>query len=318
MLIVAALSAVVWAGVFVVIALDDHKLGDRWVQQMRSEPRRKRWDSGWARTGYKVGKASLTAVVALAVLVPLGTQADAVEKRFSVKCVSSHARRVDPIVSPRRRASHMHLFFGNRNTNRHSRYPRMIKRGTSCQLKADKAAYWVPTLMRKGSHAPIRATHMLAYYRSTGALGNMNVQPFPRNLRMVSFDTEWMCLDRETFNHKPDCSPGETVGLRVLFPSCWDGRRRDSWNHIAHMAEQTGGGCPKSHPVPVPKLAMNVRYPINDARRTMLSAQMKGMAPHGDFWNTWNQGALRRLTDRCLGRGVTKLCALQTKGNNEL
>jgi hypothetical protein len=263
-------------------------------------------------------KRAITLALAAGLFFGTMTAASATEKRFSVRCEKDHAAKVDPIVAPGEVSMHWHQFFGNRHTNRDSHYRGLQTRRTSCGLTRDTAAYWVPTLMYRDSMKPIPASHMLAYYRSTGALSNMNVQPFPKGLKMVSYDFEWLCKDTQAYPTKHDCSGGEDMGLRILFPACWDGKHLDSADHLSHMAEQTSHGCPASHPVPVPKLALNVRWDVSDATDTMLSSEMMGTGPHGDFFNTWQQGALNLLTDHCLGAGVSHRCSLQTDKNNDL
>jgi hypothetical protein len=50
----------------------------------------------------------------------------------------------------------------------------------------------------------------------------------------------------------------------------------------------------------MPRLALNVRFGIQDARGFVLSSGEPATA-HGDFWNTWDQAELERLVARCLG-----------------
>jgi hypothetical protein len=240
------------------------------------------------------------------------------EKRFSVECGPSHTAQEDPIVSPGRTSMHMHQFFGNKSTGRNSTYTSMVGQPTTCGLKQDTAAYWVPTLLDSRTHKPIPALRVLAYYRSISALSNEVVHPYPKDLRMISDDFEWLCKDTQAFAKRTNCSGGQTMGLRIIFPSCWDGKHTDSPNHMSHMAHQTGSGCPASHPVAVPRLALNFRWKTSDATHTILSSELMGMGPHADFWNTWNQDALTKLTDHCLGRGVSHMCGLQTDGHNSI
>ena len=260
-------------------------------------------------------KRFLTVVTAAAIVLGVMSTVQAVEKRFSVRCEFSHMKQDDPIVAPRATASHFHEFFGNRATDRGSTYSRMVDQPTSCLLRRDRAAYWAPTLIKDGIR--VEPSHVLAYYRSVGALGGMNIKPFPRDFRMVSYDAEWLCRDHETspIGSPPDCSAGEEVGLRVTFPECWNGRAVDSADHLRHVAQASGRGCPKTHPIPLPRLALNFRWNLNDARGVVFHT---GVAPHADFWNTWRQPALVKLVDRCLGRGVSSLCGQQTKQDNDL
>jgi hypothetical protein len=97
------------------------------------------------------------------------------------------------------------------------------------------------------------------------------------------------------------------VRLRVSFPSCWDGRRRDSRDHKRHMAyrawnrETASMRCPRTHPVAVPALILDIEYPIRDGDDVTLSSGHVRTV-HADFFNGWRQRKLERLTRRCLAR----------------
>lgn len=237
----------------------------------------------------------------------------AFEHRFSTTCKSSHMAIDDPIVSPGTTASHLHAFFGNVSTNRFSTYDSMIVSGTTCSIAADTAGYWVPTLIAPdGSVVPTIRTN--AYYRTNGVFNGIDISAFPADLRLVSSRYEWLCKDNQVFGSPPDCSTSERgfrpVGLRVIFPSCWDGVQLDSFDHRSHMAfGSVRRGCPASHPIALPRLAMNVRYATTDATGYLLSSGDPSTA-HADFWNTWNQKELERLVAECLGVTAVRACGL--------
>lgn len=260
-------------------------------------------------------KRLFTVALAAGLVFGATNAALAVEKRFSIRCERGHEAQVDPIVSPGMPSEHLHQFFGNDTTNFDSTYQSMVGSETSCDLSKDTAAYWVPTLMDDQTHELIPASHVNAYYRSISGLADEVIQPFPPDLRMISGDFEWLCKDVQAYPTKTDCEPGQMMGLRIIFPSCWDGVNLDSPDHMSHMAHQTAQGCPDSHPVALPRLAINVRWPVSDATHTMLSSEMMGIGPHGDFWNTWDQDTLAQLVDTCLGQGATELCGRQSDGN---
>ncbi|HYG71594.1 MAG TPA: hypothetical protein VEC15_04815, partial [Actinomycetota bacterium] len=59
----------------------------------------------------------------------------------------------------------------------------------------------------------------------------------------------------------------------------------------------------------VPRLRIHVKYETQDAQGFMLSSDIQlgkpsGETLHADFWNTWNQPALRFLVDRCTNAGM--------------
>src|SRR5437870_2917995 len=66
-------------------------------------------------------------------------------------CPFSHRMQADPIVSPHQMSMHMHDFFGNRTTGEDSTLASLLVGSTSCFMKRDRAAYWIPTLMLKAN-----------------------------------------------------------------------------------------------------------------------------------------------------------------------
>jgi Domain of unknown function (DUF1996) len=107
----------------------------------------------------------------------------------------------------------------------------------------------------------------------------------------------------------PICSPEDELEGAVRFPECWDGRNLDSADHASHMAyarsARPGGAkvCPSSHPVPVPKLGLQIRYPIVGGPSVQLSAGDPDGA-HADFMNGWDAGAQAKLVRDCLNADV--------------
>jgi Domain of unknown function (DUF1996) len=232
---------------------------------------------------------------------------------FAVVCRFSHRNQDDPIVYPRQRGrSHDHTYFGNRSTDAFSTPASLREDGrTSCQLRADTAAYWAPTLYVRGR--AVEPLGMVAYYvRRTVD----EVDPFPAGLKVIAGDarartaqstrvTFWSCAVRgaERSSTIPTC-PGTSRGglrLHVNFPDCWDGERRDSANHKSHMAYSVDGACPVSHPLEVPALSLVIYYGVSGSSASEL-ASGDDFTGHADFVNAWDQGALTRLVDRYLNR----------------
>jgi hypothetical protein len=230
---------------------------------------------------------------------------------FAVSCGFSHRNQDDPIVYPRQPGrSHDHTFFANTSTNASSTPASLRAAGTTCNLRFDTAAYWVPTLFANGN--AVRPNGITVYYvRRTVE----PVRAFPAGLKIVAGNaaarspqsqqvTAWSCGSlRNTSSDVPTCPVGGRFGLNLLvnFPSCWDGRNLDSANHQSHMAYATNGFCPTSHPVEVPGLLFEVRYPVAGGPNAELASggQFSG---HGDFVNAWNQQALVKLVNGYLNR----------------
>lgn len=226
---------------------------------------------------------------------------------FVSLCRFSHRKPDDPIVFPGQPGlSHDHTFFGATNVDAHSTPASMLGARSTCSRTADTAAYWAPTLVVNDK--PVAALDAAVYYRRTTI---DRVKPFPPNFVMIGGDADarapqstnvvfWNC-SLEALNVSigiPNCGD-RSLRLHVLFPECWDGRQLDSPNHKSHMAYASSGVCPASHPVAVPQLVLNIRYPVSGGGRVEV-ASMGQYSGHADFVNAWDQAALTRLVDYCL------------------
>ena len=244
------------------------------------------------------------------------TRADLRGVNFVENCRFSHAAPDDPIVFPGKfGASHHHSFVGNNSTNAASTYDSLRAAPTSCERRADTAAYWVPTLYAGTTEVtPDGAT--IYYRRATLA----EVQPFPDNLRMIAGDatatapqgmrvTFWNCgvlAGVPPSSTIPVCPSGRGSFLRlhVRFPSCWNGTSLDSADHKSHMAYAVRASCPSTHPVAVPAIELIYRYRsasgLLGAQEPLALASGGQLSAHGDFFNAWRPQALERLVDGCL------------------
>jgi hypothetical protein len=250
---------------------------------------------------------------------------------FYSNCPFSHTSMDDPIVYPGQPGrSHAHTFFGNDSTNAFSTRESLLAATTTCKPRADRAAYWIPTLFQKGRE--IRPSKAQLYYV---VRGYDEVRAFPPGLRIVAGDahathlqsrkvTYWTCggqaAHTEPMSHVP-ARCGEIVGhglskrpggrlhrvswrtktfleLHVIFPDCWDGVHLDSSDHHSHMAYSRNYRCPASHPVKVPRIRLMVRYPIDRGAGVELASGGQ-LTAHADFYNAWNQRFLERLVASC-------------------
>ena len=94
----------------------------------------------------------------LLVALAADTQAEA-KAEFLADYPFSHGRVADPIVFPgKRQGGHSHDFFGNRSTRGEST-SRSLRRHRQDHVhpKADRSAYWVPTMFEKGRARQARA-----------------------------------------------------------------------------------------------------------------------------------------------------------------
>jgi hypothetical protein len=282
------------------------------------------------------------ALLLLAVVAALPASAASATKlhgnNFYANCRFSHTSNDDPIVYPGQPGrSHPHTFFGNRTTDAASTPGSLRGARTTCRPRADKAAYWVPTLYQDGRE--VRPAKGQFYYNLRSF---ERMRAFPAGLKMVAGDAHahhpqstrivyWTCggsagvrfggrsstapetcpvvrTSFKSFTRKcPTCPvvrrrfPARIktfVELHVNFPDCWDGKRLDSPDHHSHMAHSRGYVCPATHPVKVPLIRLLIRYPITDGRGLVLASGGQ-LTGHADFVNVWDQRVLERLVDDC-------------------
>lgn len=268
---------------------------------------------------FPMRRRRLTAFLIIAALaigvVPLSAPPALASPSIHIECDFHHLAKADPIVHPHHPGmGHLHAFFGNTSTNAHSTWSSLRRAGTNCNNKADKAAYWMPALYRNGKLIRPSAGHF--YYR--GQHKNLSAtRAFPPGLKIVAGNSRatrpqstrvvaWSCQGSSGTGQATmrDCGSGGRVKVLIKFPSCWDGRRKDSPNHKSHMhyATRLGGGsrgCPRTHRVPVPELTMAISFPIRNGSGVRL-ASGPFFTMHGDFFNAWNQTVLNALIQRCI------------------
>ena len=228
---------------------------------------------------------------------------------FVSVCRFSHTNQDDPIVFPTvPRATHHHDFFANTTTNANSTYESLQAGGSTCRIDGDTAAYWAPALWANGQR--VKPTLARIYYLP-GRKDHATVRPFPAGLKMLATGSNvrvtWNCVgrDQRTQNQAapPTCAEGTHLVQHIRFADCWDGRNLDTADHTSHMAFARRGGCPESHPAPMPAIAFNIHYPTRGGT-VVLGFPDKPVAAHADFFNAWDQVTLERLVRTCINAGV--------------
>ena len=267
-----------------------------------------------------IGLTAITVGLALgAVAVDLGSAPTPIalaadtpgqKANFIGVCRYSHSAPDDPIVFPGQPgASHLHDFFGNTSTDANSTYESLRASGSStCRIDGEDAAYWTPALYDAGTLVP--PTLARIYYRP-GRKNHQTVRAFPAGLKVVAKDSNvratYACAGSGDAGAGsttvPTCADGTHLVIRHRFPDCWDGKNLDAVDHTSHMAFARRGRCPRRHPVPVPAISVNVNYP-SDGGDIVLGSPDMPVAPHADFFNSWDQATLERLVTVCLNAGV--------------
>jgi hypothetical protein len=261
----------------------------------------------------------LPAFLLLSLAAPAAAHHDESEGVFSLlSCAGSHFNNDDPIVHPGvKDATHLHEYGGNLTTRFDSTYESMVEGGTDCPYDPDTAGYWFPALLTEdGKRVP--PTMISAYYRDNPTNPALpDPVPYPPDLRIVAGYPSvpmgepefggWLCTDapQTATVGLRDCSDTGQIKGHVVFPQCLEDGTIDSPDHRSHMVYATYQGCPEGY-VLVPRLAMTITWKVPNALSGdyRLSSDAPGAPPgsslHADFWNTWDQDALERLTRICL------------------
>ncbi|HUF01432.1 MAG TPA: DUF1996 domain-containing protein [Gaiellaceae bacterium] len=223
---------------------------------------------------------------------------------FNLACGFSHRNNDDPIQHPRQAGrSHNHTYIGNRTVHAFTTPETLRQRGeTTCEIDDDLSTYWVPTLYLGAQ--PVEPYAGVVYYVK---LTRQTLRPIPPDLKIVAGNpsarraqptsvVSWSCGgigSSRRFAAVPSCGQDDALELRVVFPSCWNGRTSDSPNHKRHMAYPNAvGRCAATHPVAVPTLILVLLYPPVPKAAIPSSGRF---GAHADFMNGWNQDAFARL-----------------------
>ena len=249
---------------------------------------------------------------------------------FRLGCFYSHMSFNDPIVYPGQPGkSHLHVFFGNTGTDANSTSATIAATGSStCSGGTlNRSAYWVPAMIDTTDGSPVTPSAIMVYYKTGyGGVKPTDVKAVPTGLRMISgaaggtptapstvgrfscvggnLGVGWQTTVPST------CYQDNSLIMEVSFPQCWDGVNLDSPDHKSHMAEATGSGCPKTHPVALPAIAYEIYY---DLSKVTLSRMAKwrlssdnyattsagGYSAHGDYLMGWDPATMGKVIKNC-------------------
>jgi hypothetical protein len=248
---------------------------------------------------------------------------------FIVVCGYSHSRADDPIIFPRSPgASHLHDFIGAKDTNAFSTLASMLAGGTACKLSADTAGAWTPALYRNGVQVDPTGTgpdgrkvRTQIYYNRSNLASGTRVRVPPPDLRIVAGNGHamseadnpklgkeiyWGCSDNSVGGKPkappPSCPTG-IISLHVGFPNCWDGVLTGT-NDTEHLRYPSGGVCPDTHPIALPRIILRWEYPVGYETGDIMLSSGPPYTAHGDFWQTWNQDFLTWFVLGCINAGV--------------
>jgi uncharacterized protein DUF1996 len=251
---------------------------------------------------------------------------------FHTDCRFSHRLMDDPIVLPGRAgASHPHDFIGSRGTASSSTNASLrADPRTTCVRddeekdvslpRADRSAYWTPTLLVDGQ--PVAPESGVTAGYSVGPRDVTRIRPYPEDLKMIAGTPSGAqprlgkaIVYRVRCGSGPPVAPGSrttaptcaTPDLRVdiNFPDCSNGLA-DSADHKSHMAYSQpaadGSGrwvCPPTHPTYVPRLSLKYRFATTGGPAVSFSTGDMSTT-HADFMNGWDEERLAHLVRDCM------------------
>ncbi|KAI5365343.1 putative carbohydrate-binding WSC [Septoria linicola] len=259
---------------------------------------------------------------------------------WRMNCAHIQRGRVDPLVSPGRIAGHAHSIIGGSNIGINSTYESMVNSEcTSCEITADKSAYWSPTLYYNypnGSYLEVPHNGGVAYYLGRGPNTNQTI-PFPNGLNILSGNMAARSYDNTTYTWGNATYPGRPVADRVSFAclrdnqppeqpymfetdcpygmraqihyqSCWNGRElyKADNSHVAYQSQIDNGVCPPTHPIQIPHIFLEVLYSVANVPKeagghfVFAQGDPTGYGFHGDFQNGWDFDVLSEAVRDCL------------------
>lgn len=238
---------------------------------------------------------------------------DSVLGAFRTECKFSHFAYDDPLVYPGMPGmSHLHMFFGNDSVDAFSDATGLVDvGGSTCDGGIlNRSAYWVPALLDTQKRKPVLPVKSLWYYKGGyQGLAKSNFGNLPKGLGMIGREFVWSCSSspRNQVGYIPECGEGESLNLAVQFPQCWDGK--NLWlKDTAHVVNPVRGVCPVTHPVPIPRITMTMKFAIEyegQSKHLALSSDMMGAAgstAHADWVNGWDSETSAKFVENCLNR----------------
>lgn len=277
-------------------------------------------------------------------LPPASTNGD-----FRSNCEVSHLAYDDPLLyHDQPGVSHLHMFYGNPSTDSHSTYASLraaanTQPGTSFTCGGgplNASAYWHPALLKDNvecdaSHpgtetCAIRPDYALIYYKVGTGLQNGTVR-MPRGLGMVfgralasgalvpTSQVNYNCgassakyLANTDGSAALNCTASDELAVWMTGPRCWNGTSLGSGDFRTHMAFDSGGACPPTHPYMIPHYELIVRYThggsedlktwyASSDRMPGYPAYRNGESMHTDAFFAWDYPTMTKFMVNCNG-----------------
>jgi hypothetical protein len=230
---------------------------------------------------------------------------------FRAPCHLSKIEAIDPIAH----RTHLHMFWGNEDVTANATYNSLLDNETNCRRPSDKTAYWAPQIYWNGQ--ALESDFMGAYYQTLGPMDASKTKPFPEGIKLLASEAknvEWHCGIKQNGGNvvqepPTHCDhPADGLGLRITFPSCWNGEKASDgpWDVVY---PKQNGDCPADHSKQLPTLSIwpdytgmqgqdgNITVSIGDGEIGDPSNM------HADAFNVFD---VDRLTNQCIVFPKTK------------
>lgn len=228
-------------------------------------------------------------------------------------------------TNPLTNANYLYSFFGNTGVTATSTPLSIRTTGASTCAGGtlNRSAYWVPAMIDNVTHQPVRPSFSNIYYKTMGVTPTL-IHPVPTGLVMLTGDDDNVVAGVNPVRYScvsdtgagawqasiPAC-PDSTwsVIAEFSFPQCWDGVNLDSPDHRSHMSDPVGGVCPSHHPIGIPQVLYNIRWPVtrpNGSASYQLSSDNyvqtgsnAGYSGHAGYIYGWDDATMATLTNSC-------------------
>ncbi len=222
--------------------------------------------------------------------------------QFRTTCEFSHFAYDDPLVHPNQPgAAHLHMFFGNTNTNAFTTYDSLLNSGSStCNgQELNRTGYWAPAMFDGNGNVRIPERVMI-YYKGEGqARGKSEV--YPAGAAMIATENlntapntsggvagkkfTYLCTDNFS---SPSGNGSQTMAncngnkfgndrgrwtvleMNVKFPQCWNGQDPSDISNFAPPSNSGwyGSNCGGEFSRTLPNLEYFINYRVEPGEDT--------------------------------------------------
>lgn len=217
-------------------------------------------------------------------------------------CEFSHFAYDDPLVYPNQPGkAHLHMFFGNTDTNAFTTYNTLLNTGggTCNGMELNRTGYWVPAMFDGNGNVRI-PERVVVYYKGEGLSRGLSI-PYPDGAAMIANQTgdvntinnglggadgkfsftcsdQWSSPGTPEGNTIPNCDgskflkeygvtdePHVVLEMNVKFPQCWSGANANDFRN-SYSIPQAGSWyfslCEGAFSKNLPNLEYFVNYRV--------------------------------------------------------